>query len=89
VIVKRSALLRKQIHDGTAPLVWRASEQMLAYGVHCWIDGTEGHPRSYLKLVCLLIVNHSFAEAGPGSAVQLAGYWEVFSPGPLTPPVTV
>ena len=41
VIVKRNALLRKQISDGTAPLVWRASEQMLAYGVHCWIDGTD------------------------------------------------
>ena len=25
-----------------------------------------------------------FAETGPGSAAQLAGYWEVFSPGPLT-----
>ena len=35
-------------------------------------------------MVCLLIVNHSFAETGPGSAAQLAGYWEVFSPGPLT-----
>jgi hypothetical protein len=32
----------------------------------------------------LLIVKHSFAETGPGSAAQLAGYWEVFSPGPLT-----
>ena len=41
VIVKRNALLRKQMADGTAPLVWRASEQMLAYGVHCWIDGTD------------------------------------------------
>jgi DNA-directed RNA polymerase II subunit RPB1 len=41
VIVKRNALLRKQMQDGTASLVWRASEQMLAYGVHCWIDGTD------------------------------------------------
>ena len=41
-----------------------------------------GLPRTYK--VCLLIVKHSFAETGPGSAAQLAGYWEVFSPGPLT-----
>jgi DNA-directed RNA polymerase II subunit RPB1 len=41
VIIKRNALLRKQLQDGTAPLVWRASEQMLAHGVHCWIDGTD------------------------------------------------
>ena len=47
-----------------------------------------GLPRAYL--VCLLFVRHSFAETGPGgSAAQLAGDWEVFSPGPLTPKVKV
>ncbi len=41
VIVKRNALLRRQLGDGTAPVVWRTTEQMLAYAVHCWIDGAE------------------------------------------------
>ena len=42
-----------------------------------------GLPRTYVRFVCLSLNTH-FAETGPGSAAQLAGYWEVFSPGPLT-----
>ncbi len=40
------------------------------------------------RFVCLSLNTH-FAETGPGSAAQLAGYWEVFSPGPLTQPTNV
>ena len=42
-----------------------------------------GLPRTYVRFVCLSLNTH-FAETGPGGALQLAGYWEVFSPGPLT-----
>ena len=40
-IVKRNATMRKQLTDGSAPLVQTMSEHMLAYGVHCWIDGSD------------------------------------------------
>jgi hypothetical protein len=43
-----------------------------------------GLPRTYL--VCLLIVKTLIRRDRSGGlgALQLAGYWEVFSPGPLT-----
>jgi hypothetical protein len=44
-----------------------------------------GLPRTYVSFVCLSLDTH-FAETGPGSAAQLAAYWEVFRPGPPTSP---
>ncbi len=43
-----------------------------------------GLPRTYKVCLPVLIVKHSFRRDRSGSAAQLAGYWEVFSPGPLT-----
>ena len=44
VIVRRNALLQKQMADKQPALVTQATEQLLAYAIHTWMDGSDVQP---------------------------------------------
>ena len=43
-IVRRNALLQKQIADKQPAVVTQATEQLLAYSIHTWMDGSDVQP---------------------------------------------
>jgi DNA-directed RNA polymerase II subunit RPB1 len=40
-IVKRAGLLKRQMTDGAAPVAMHVTEQLIAYSVHCLLDGSD------------------------------------------------
>jgi DNA-directed RNA polymerase II subunit RPB1 len=43
-IVRRNALLQKQMAEGQPAIVTQATEQLLAYSLHTWMDGSDVKP---------------------------------------------
>ena len=43
-IVRRNALLQKQLADKQPTVVTQATEQLLAYSIHTWMDGSDVQP---------------------------------------------